>query len=258
MQSSPPVRWPSWYGGRPAAARRALSAAAAPVVCTAAALATLTMPAVLREPPRMTGASAFAGIGAARGHRSPLTLPEESLRPPLASILTGVRAPPAQGRAPPPPVSRTPPPLSVASRLGSLAITAGSAAVAAVCAGLPRRRNHHGQSRRRLQGLSSGIIAALPATFKAFSESNVGLMLRLSTLNFCKIYMAMLVLRITIMWFPNINPYRQPFYSMIQLTDPYLNLFRGWMPPIFGIDLSVILAFVVIQAVIDTLTVSPF
>lgn len=86
-------------------------------------------------------------------------------------------------------------------------------------------------------------------------------MLRLSTLNFCKIYMArcllfiqslldeaMLVLRITIMWFPNINPYRQPFYSMIQLTDPYLNLFRGWMPPIFGIDLSVILAFVVIQA----------
>ena len=26
--------------------------------------------------------------------------------------------------------------------------------------------------------------------------------------------------------FPNINPYRQPFYSMIQLTDPYLNLFR--------------------------------
>merc|ERR1712216_713857 len=75
---------------------------------------------------------------------------------------------------------------------------------------------------------------------------------------FLHIYMAMLVLRITIMWFPNLNPYRQPFYSMMQLTDPYLNLFRGWMPPIFGIDLSVILAFVVIQAVIDTLTISPF
>lgn len=31
---------------------------------------------------------------------------------------------------------------------------------------------------------------------------------------------------------------RQPFYSMIQLTDPYLNLFRGWMPPIFGAGLT--------------------
>merc|ERR550537_1164618 len=98
----------------------------------------------------------------------------------------------------------------------------------------------------------------MPAGLEAFQHSSVGFMLRLSCLKICKIYMALLVLRITIMWFPNINPYRQPFYSMIQLTDPYLNLFRGWMPPIFGIDLSVILAFVVIQAVIDTLTVSPY
>mmetsp|Transcript_24099 Transcript_24099/g.53400 ORF Transcript_24099/g.53400 Transcript_24099/m.53400 type:complete len:109 (-) Transcript_24099:115-441(-) len=98
----------------------------------------------------------------------------------------------------------------------------------------------------------------LPSGMQAFANSTAGLMLRLSVLNFCKIYVAMLVLRITIMWFPNINPYRQPFYSMIQLTDPYLNLFRGWMPPIFGIDLSVILAFVVIQAVIDTLTIPRF
>lgn len=134
----------------------------------------------------------------------------------------------------------------------------GAAALAALAALPGRKAATPGQSRRRLVGLSGGFITALPASFQSFATSNVGLMLRLSTLNFCKIYMAMLVLRITIMWFPNINPYRQPFYSMIQLTDPYLNLFRGWMPPIFGIDLSVILAFVVIQAVIDTLTVSPF
>eukprot|EP00434_Breviolum_minutum_P029685 symbB.v1.2.026242.t1/scaffold2606.1/size138328/6 len=106
--------------------------------------------------------------------------------------------------------------------------------------------------------MATGLAATMAANWKAFSRTDACLMLRLSTLNFCKIYMAMLVLRITIMWFPNINPYRQPFYSMIQLTDPYLNLFRGWMPPIFGIDLSVILAFVVIQAVIDGLTISPF
>jgi len=139
-------------------------------------------------------------------------------------------------------------------------IPAAAAAVAGLLSALPRRRGSKGRERRPMLGFAtaSGTLAAFPNAFQAFLASNLGLMMRLSSLNFCKIYMAMLVLRITIMWFPNINPYRQPFYSMIQLTDPYLNLFRGWMPPIFGIDLSVILAFVVIQAVIDTLTVSPF
>ncbi|CAK0801946.1 unnamed protein product, partial [Prorocentrum cordatum] len=137
----------------------------------------------------------------------------------------------------------------------------------ALLAALPRRRGGRGEGRRPLLGCAtaSGALGAFPAGFQRcvavlekFSTSNLGLMMRLSTLNFCKIYMAMLVLRITIMWFPNINPYRQPFYSMIQLTDPYLNLFRGWMPPIFGIDLSVILAFVVLQAAQDTLAISRF
>mmetsp|Transcript_90112 Transcript_90112/g.160487 ORF Transcript_90112/g.160487 Transcript_90112/m.160487 type:complete len:215 (+) Transcript_90112:38-682(+) len=140
---------------------------------------------------------------------------------------------------------------AAASRFGALAL-------AAACSALPRRRGRNGQQRRRLQGLAGLAVSGMPAGLKAFASTRAAVMLRLTTLNFCKIYMAMLVLRITIMWFPNINPYRQPFYSMIQLTDPYLNLFRGWMPPIFGIDLSVILAFVVIQAVIDGLTINPF
>ena len=32
----------------------------------------------------------------------------------------------------------------------------------------------------------------------------------------------------------------QPVYA---ITDPYLNLFRGLIPPIFGLDLSPLLAF---------------
>lgn len=243
------------------ASRRTLSAIAASVVCTVAALATLPLPAVWREPANTGGSAAFAGAGVARLHQPQQSLPEiqqQQLRPPpLVSTFPKARAPPVRGHMPAPP-RRGARFLATASRLGNAAATAAGVVAAAAFAALPRRRNRDGQNRRRLQGFSGGIVAALPAGFKAFSESNVALMLRLSTLNFCKIYMAMLVLRITIMWFPNINPYRQPFYSMIQLTDPYLNLFRGWMPPIFGIDLSVILAFVVIQAVIDTLTVSPF
>ena len=36
----------------------------------------------------------------------------------------------------------------------------------------------------------------------------------------------------------------QPVY---QITDPYLNLFRGLIPPVFGLDLSPILAFVLLN-----------
>ena len=34
---------------------------------------------------------------------------------------------------------------------------------------------------------------------------------------------------------------------VFQITDPYLNLFRGLIPPIFGLDLSPILAFVLLN-----------
>lgn len=80
------------------------------------------------------------------------------------------------------------------------------------------------------------------------------LVLRMSALKLCKIYLAMLVLRTTTMWFPNINPYQQPFYTFNQLTDPYLNAFKGWLPTVFGIDLSVTLAFAAMQAAIKALT----
>mmetsp|Transcript_14114 Transcript_14114/g.40339 ORF Transcript_14114/g.40339 Transcript_14114/m.40339 type:complete len:241 (-) Transcript_14114:84-806(-) len=223
-------------GGRPAVVRRGLALLAAPLVYAVAAAAPLW-----REP-----------AGTAAAFAAPVVAPVRHPWRATPEVKTPARVPvPAPVRG----GSRF---LAAASRFSSLAVTAASAAVVAAFAALPRRRSRDGCIRPRFQGLSSGIIAGLPAAFKAFSQSDVAMMLRLSTLNFCKIYMAMLGLRITIMWFPNINPYRQPFYSMIQLTDPYLNLFRGWMPPIFGIDLSVILAFVVIQAVIDTLTVSPF
>mmetsp|Transcript_24170 Transcript_24170/g.43237 ORF Transcript_24170/g.43237 Transcript_24170/m.43237 type:complete len:226 (+) Transcript_24170:143-820(+) len=223
------------------AAGRALRAAAA----AAGLFAALT---VL---PSQTG-GAFADLGAFRQRSAVRSLSGSISSKPVAT--------PAGPAAP---VDAATSRVSARSGVGRRLLQFGAVAAAAVLAALPRRRGRDGQPRRGLLSLrgsevATGLAAALPAGFKAFASSNAGLMLRLSSLNFCKIYMAMLVLRITIMWFPNINPYRQPFYSMIQLTDPYLNLFRGWMPPIFGIDLSVILAFVVIQAVIDTLTVSPF
>lgn len=64
---------------------------------------------------------------------------------------------------------------------------------------------------------------------------------------FIQIYTLLLFVRILLSWFPNIDWYNQPFSTLSQLTDPYLNVFRSIIPPIGGIDISPILAFFALQ-----------
>ncbi len=64
---------------------------------------------------------------------------------------------------------------------------------------------------------------------------------------FITIYLYMILIRVLLSWFPNINWYAQPFSILSQLTDPYLNLFRSIIPPLLGIDLSAILAILLLQ-----------
>ncbi|KAL7546613.1 hypothetical protein ACHAWF_009950 [Thalassiosira exigua] len=64
--------------------------------------------------------------------------------------------------------------------------------------------------------------------------------------NFIGIYNTVITVRILLSWFPQAQGVGalQPVF---QITDPYLNLFRGIIPPIFGLDLSPILAFVTLD-----------
>lgn len=64
---------------------------------------------------------------------------------------------------------------------------------------------------------------------------------------FLNIYLALLIVRILLSWFPSVNWFDPPFSILGQLTDPYLNLFRSLIPPIGGIDLSAILAIFLLQ-----------
>jgi uncharacterized protein YggT (Ycf19 family) len=59
---------------------------------------------------------------------------------------------------------------------------------------------------------------------------------------FLSIYNIVITARILLSWFPQAQGVAalQPVY---QITDPYLNLFRGIIPPIFGLDLSPLAAF---------------
>ena len=64
---------------------------------------------------------------------------------------------------------------------------------------------------------------------------------------FLEIYLGLMIFRVLLSWFPNINWYDPPFSILSQLTDPYLNLFRSIIPPLGGIDFSPLIAFFALQ-----------
>ena len=64
---------------------------------------------------------------------------------------------------------------------------------------------------------------------------------------FLQIYVVLMIFRVLLSWFPNINWYDPPFSILSQLTDPYLNLVRSIIPPLGGIDFSPLIAFFVLQ-----------
>ncbi len=74
-----------------------------------------------------------------------------------------------------------------------------------------------------------------------------------SLATFVQIYSLLVVVRILLTWFPNIDWSSQPFAIVSQLTDPYLNVFRGFIPPLGGLDLSPILALILLRVLSSTL-----
>jgi len=60
--------------------------------------------------------------------------------------------------------------------------------------------------------------------------------------NFLQVFNYVITARILLSWIPQAQGVAilQPVF---QITDPYLNLFRGIIPPVFGLDLSPLLAF---------------
>ena len=63
------------------------------------------------------------------------------------------------------------------------------------------------------------------------------------------IYTLVLLVRVLLSWFPNLD-WGNPVLSTVSaVTDPYLNAFRGLIPPLGGLDLSAILAFLALQLI---------
>jgi YggT family protein len=77
-------------------------------------------------------------------------------------------------------------------------------------------------------------------------SSSIGL-LATTLSSFLTIYLYLMIFRVLLTWFPNIDWSSAPFSILSQLTDPYLNLFRSIIPPLGGIDFSPLIAFFVLQ-----------
>ncbi|KAL4590169.1 hypothetical protein LXL04_003092 [Taraxacum kok-saghyz] len=87
-------------------------------------------------------------------------------------------------------------------------------------------------------------------------DSVAGLVVSNGVLNFLNLYNTLLVVRLVLTWFPNSPPAIVSPLSTI--CDPYLNIFRGVIPPLGGtLDLSPILAFLVLNALTSTASALP-
>uniref|UniRef100_A0A0D9Z2W2 YGGT family protein n=1 Tax=Oryza glumipatula TaxID=40148 RepID=A0A0D9Z2W2_9ORYZ len=87
-------------------------------------------------------------------------------------------------------------------------------------------------------------------------DSVAGVVVSSGINNFLSLYNTVLVVRLVLTWFPNTPPAIVAPLSTI--CDPYLNIFRGIIPPLGGtLDLSPILAFLVLNALSSTAAALP-
>lgn len=86
-------------------------------------------------------------------------------------------------------------------------------------------------------------------------DSVAGLVVANGLNNFLSLYNTLLVARLVLTWFPNAPPAIVAPLSTV--CDPYLNVFRGLIPPLGGLDLSPILAFLVLNAFTSTAAALP-
>jgi YggT family protein len=74
-----------------------------------------------------------------------------------------------------------------------------------------------------------------------------------SLANFIQIYLVLIIVRILLSWFQTASWAQQIMSFLSPITDPYLNIFRSFIPPLGGIDLSPLLAIFLLQFIAGSL-----
>lgn len=74
-----------------------------------------------------------------------------------------------------------------------------------------------------------------------------------SLANFVQIYYILIIVRVLLSWFQSQGWAQQIISFLSPVVDPYLNIFRSFIPPLGGIDISPILAIFVLGFVAEAL-----
>lgn len=85
-------------------------------------------------------------------------------------------------------------------------------------------------------------------TFSNISTETLYALLR-TLQQFLGFYEWIITVRVILYWFPNFNPYSFPFSIFTYASLPFLKLFDRLLPAMFGMDLSLYLGFMCIEAV---------
>jgi len=59
----------------------------------------------------------------------------------------------------------------------------------------------------------------------------------------------MLMISVLLTWIPNINRYNEPFKSIFAFSEIFFAPFRKLIPPIGGLDISPIFAFIILSII---------
>jgi YggT family protein len=78
-----------------------------------------------------------------------------------------------------------------------------------------------------------------------------------SLIQFINIYLILIFIRILLSWFQTAEWAYQAMSFLSPITDPYLNVFRSFIPPLGGIDFSPILAIFALQMLAQVLAQVP-
>ncbi len=67
--------------------------------------------------------------------------------------------------------------------------------------------------------------------------------------NLFNLFSFLIILRIFLTWIPSIKWENQPWNTLRNTVDPYLEIFRRFIPPVGGLDFSPIIALLVLQLI---------
>lgn len=71
---------------------------------------------------------------------------------------------------------------------------------------------------------------------------------------FAKMYVFLLFMRVLLSWFPGIDWNAQPWTFLRLITEPYLQIYRGILPPLFGqLDFTPLFGFLILQDVVEVM-----